>query len=309
MGLILYLTYFELFTRDKIINNPYNRRLRETEEKVVRGTIYDRNKVILANSVVNENNKQERIYPFDSLYSHVIGYSSQVYGKSLIEAQYNDFLLGKSEFSAVFDLKNKITGTQSSGNNIFLTIDHNLQLKASELLGDRKGAVVAIKPDTGEILALLSKPDFNANDVYLKQNWNKLVESEEHTLLPRATLGLYAPGSTYKTLISAAALEKGLGNQTFNDEGKITVDGKVISNFGGEAHGKLTLKDALKVSSNSVFSQIGLDLGENALKDIAQRAGFSRDIPFDIPVSQSEFPYKVMSKADMASSAIGQGKI
>jgi peptidoglycan glycosyltransferase len=303
LGLITYLTYFELFTKDLILNNSYNRRLRESEDKIMRGTIYDRNNVILANSVVKDS-KQERKYPFSSLYSHVIGYSSSIYGKSLLEAQYNNYLLGKNSSNKVFEIKNKIVGNSLKGNDIYISIDNTLQQTASELMGENRGAIVAINPKTGEVLAIVSKPDYDPNDNILRQNWNRIVESIDHTFLSRATLGLYAPGSTYKVLISGLAIEKGLTKETYEDNGKTIIDGRIISNYGGKSYGKLTLREALTFSSNSVFSILGVLLGE-----LAQKALFNQEIPFDLPLCQSQFPYKTMSKADLAVSAIGQGKI
>jgi penicillin-binding protein A len=308
LSLIMYLTYFEVFTKDKIVSNSYNQRLRESESKVLRGSIFDRSGQLLAKSEVT-NGKQVRNYPYGPLYSQIIGYNSRTYGKSLIEASYNDYLLGKSEFNTVFDIKDKLTGTQKSGNNLNLTIDHSLQLLASKLLGDRKGAVVAINPRTGEILAMVSKPDYNPNDQALTENWVKLVESQDYPFLPRATQGLYTPGSTYKVVIGAAAIENGMAQRKFQDDGSVVIDGRKFTNFGGEVNGNIDLKAAFALSSNVAFSQVGVDLGEDKLRDISERMGVGKKIDFDIPLNESVFPYKKMSKTDMAAVGIGQGKM
>ncbi|HHV98802.1 MAG TPA: penicillin-binding protein 2 [Clostridiaceae bacterium] len=307
-SLVAYLTYFELFQKNKIINNSYNRRQFEMEEKTLRGSILDRNGTVLAESEFS-GEKQVRKYPYGSIYSHVIGYSSRKYGKSLIEAKYNDYLLGVNESSTVFNLRDKLSGGTKEGNNIYLSIDHELQTLANELMKNKKGAVVALDPKTGEILAMISKPDFDPNEQKLEENWKSMVESEEAPFLTRATQGLYTPGSTFKVLTVASALENGMENNTYKDSGSVVIDGKEISNFGGKAYGEINLKTALAVSSNTVFASIGVELGEENLRSISERAGIGEKLPFDIPVSKSVFQYKNMSKTDMAAVGMGQGKI
>jgi len=307
-SLVAYLTYFELFQKNKIINNSYNRRQFEMEEKTLRGSILDRNGTVLAESEFSDE-KQVRKYPYGAMYSHVIGYSSRKYGKSLIESRFNDYLLGVNDSSTVFNLRDKLAGGTKEGNNIYLTIDHQLQALANELMKDKKGAVVALDPKTGEILAMISKPDFDPNEQKLEENWNSMVESKEAPFLPRATQGLYTPGSTFKVLTVASALENGMENNTYKDKGSIVIDGKEISNYGGKAYGEINLKTALAVSSNTVFASIGVELGGENLRGISERAGIGEKIPFDISVSKSVFQYKEMSKTDMAAVGMGQGKI
>jgi len=308
LSIIGYLTYFEIQMKDKIMTNAFNRRQWEQEDNTLRGSIYDRNGTVLAKSEI-KNEKQERIYPYGSLYSHVIGYNSRTYGKSLLELSYNKQLLDIDDFIDVFDLKNRFTASQKTGNDLHLSIDHNLQVQAEKLLGKRNGAVVVMNPKTGEVLAMVSKPDFNPNADSLAANWTSMVESQEHPFLPRATQGLYTPGSTFKVVTSILAIENGMDIQTFNDPGKIIIDGKEISNTSQKAHGDIDLTKALSVSSNVVFSKLGVDLGYKNLKEIADRIGMQSDIPFDIPVNKSLFPYKEMSDTDAAAVGIGQGKL
>jgi peptidoglycan glycosyltransferase len=306
--LIGYITYFELFGKENIMASSYNRRQWAREDKVLRGTIFDRKGVALAQSEM-AGEKQIRSYPFGALYSHVIGYNSVSYGKTQLESKYNDQLSNINPLNPVTDLRDKITGTKSVGNNLYLTLDHQLGKRASELLGNRNGAVVALQPQTGEVLALVSKPDFDPNNESLNENWSELIESEENPLLPRATQGLYVPGSTFKVAVSLKALETGLAMENFNDQGSVIIDGKKIGNHGGTAHGILDLERALAVSSNTYFASLGVELGEGHLEDLAQEVGLGKSIPFDIPVSTSRFSYQSMSETDQAAVAIGQGKI
>lgn len=308
LSLIGYLTYFELFEKEKIITNSYNQRQWEREDNTLRGEILDRNGKVLAQSKLN-GDKPERIYPYGRLYSQVIGYNSRSYGKTLLEAKFNKQLLNINEFTPVLDIKDKVTGEKKVGNNLYLTIDHSLQVRANKLLNGKNGAIVAMDPKTGAILAMVSKPDFDPNNKALQANWTELVEAENDPLLPRATRGLYAPGSIFKTAITLAAIKNGLGDETFEDDGTIIIGGKKIANFGGKAYGSIGIKDALAVSSNVAFSQLGVKLGEDKLKEMAKNIGMNRDIPFDISLESSRFPYSSMDSTDMAAVGIGQGKI
>lgn len=306
--LVGYLTYIQLFKSEELTQNVYNKRLYQADENTVRGKILDCNGVELAFNE-EKGDTQQRIYPFKTLYSHVIGYNSKIYGKSLIEASYNSYLLGIDEYTKVVGLFKMPNSDKIVGNNISLTIDHEIQQLGAEMLGDRLGAVVAINPKTGEVLALVSKPDFDVNEEELTKNWKGMTESQNAPFLSRATQGLYAPGSTFKIITAAAAIEEGLDGEKIIDKGIVNIDGKEISNSGQKANGEVDLETAFVVSSNVVFAQLGVSLGQEKLKDIASRVGFGENIPFDISVSKSRFEYEQMGETDMAAAAIGQGKI
>ncbi|HHV30103.1 peptidoglycan D,D-transpeptidase FtsI family protein [Acetivibrio mesophilus] len=303
-----YLTYIQLFRSRDFMANTYNRRQYKIEENTSRGNIYDRNGVLLAYSKL-EGEEQERIYPYGALYSQVIGYSSKVYGKSQIEAAYNNELLGIDDLSQVFGMVSGSNYPTRKGNNLYLTIDHKLQALGGELLNGRKGAVVAMDPKTGEILALVSSPNFDPGAKKLEENWQSMVESEDAPFLCRAAQGLYAPGSTFKILITAAAIENGMENEVFEDNGSIIIDEREIRNSESKAYGKIDLKKALALSSNVVYAHLGTELGMGSFMDITNRTGFEKEIPFDIPMSKSRFPYESMDKTDLAEAAIGQGKV
>lgn len=302
-----YLTYIQLFNSREYMGNAYNRRQFAIEESTVRGKITDKNGVVLAHS--QESNTNERTYPHGSIYSQVIGYSSKVYGKSLLESSFNSYLLGIDQQTTVFGIINKTSKKDRKGNDLCLTIDHKLQSYAYSLLEGKKGAVVAMNPKTGEILAIVSKPDFNPNSSVLSQNWDNMVDSEDSPFVPRATFGLYPPGSTFKAIIASKAIEAGMEDMKFDDKGSVTIDGKVIRNYGGNANGELDFKKAFAVSSNVAFARIGVSLGENKLKSMAEEIWMDREIPFDINVNKSRFKYDKMSQNDMAAVAMGQGKI
>ena len=307
--LIVYLTYFKLTTSDRIVSNSYNRRNWEKENNIIRGSITDRNGVVVAKSV-KKDGKNERVYPFNELYSHIVGYNSKAYGRTLLEATYNNYLLGNTGVGAAFNFTQN-GQSDNTGDSLVLTIDNRLQQKAAALMEGKQGAVVAMNPATGEILAMVSKPDFNPNSSSLSENWQELAESDQHPFFPRATQGLYAPGSTFKIITTAAAIKAGLRDFTFKDSGAVTIDGKIFSNSGGKAHGTLDLKKAFAVSSNVFFAKLGVETGDDRIRGEAESMGMNRDIPFDISLKKSVFPSGGLgtSKADVAAEAIGQGKV
>jgi peptidoglycan glycosyltransferase len=156
----------------------------------------------------------------------------------------------------------------------------------------------------------VSVPDYNPNEKSLEDNWQDLVESQNHSLLPRATQGLYAPGSTFKVVTSALAFENGMEDFKIKDNGSVVIDGKTFNNENNKANGNIGLAKALAVSSNVFYSQLGIKLGGGVLKDMADRLGIGKVNNFDIPISRSIFPNKdQMGKTDIASLAIGQGKM
>ena len=300
LALIGYLTYWTLFNAQAVAENPYNLRNVADENAVLRGNIYDRNGVVLASSKINSDGTQTRNYPFGALYSGVIGYNSPIYGKSGLEKSYNNDLLGKGN----------ILGLQpTQGNALYLTIDNNLQQIAQAQLGQRKGAVVAINPQTGEILALADYPNFDPNEIQLENSWQDLVENQDSPFLNRALNGLYQPGSTFKIITTAAILANGGGNETFKDTGSTNIDGKVFTNYHSESYGNVDLAKAFAMSSNVAFCTWGSEVGGTNLRNMAMNFGFEGSMDIGIPVTSSSFPQKSMSLADVAAASIGQWNI
>ncbi|QXM06398.1 peptidoglycan D,D-transpeptidase FtsI family protein [Crassaminicella indica] len=305
ISLVVYLSYFEVFQASKIVSNNYNKRQWINEEYVLRGVIADRNGKTLAYSEKKENN-QIRKYPYGRVYSHIIGYSFKEYGKAGLESSYNNELLNIKE-NPIQEITEKIIGTNEKGNNLILTIDHELQSYAERKLRGKKGAIVLMNPKTGEIYAMVSKPDFDPS--IIKNQWNEIIEDKNSPLLNRATMGLYTPGSIFKTITATAALENKNVEKTFDCKGSINIDGYILKDYKGIAHGRLDMKRALEVSCNVFFSQAGLQLGEEKLRNVAEKYMFNKYIPFDLKVKKSRFPKGSMTRPELGASAIGQGKI
>ncbi len=297
LALITYLLWFNMFKAGDISTNSYNKRQWESEQSVKRGDIYSSDGVLLAETEI-DGDARIRKYPRGRLYSHVIGYYSQVYGKSQLEMSRDDELLGKGNISISL-------GELRYGNNLNLTIIDELQEYAYEQLDGRNGAIVAMEPTTGQILAMVSLPDYNPEKI--EDNWADMMEDESSPFLARATQGLYPPGSTYKIVTGAAAYDNGLTEETFDDNGKFEKGDVTVYNYGKEQHGHIGVKEAFELSSNYAFCTLGYEMGADRVKVEAEKFGVNRSFDFDIPVSQSQIQYKRMSDLDAALVSIGQG--
>ncbi len=302
---ILYMSYFQIFMAEGIKENAYNKRLWLNEEKVVRGSIYDSEGRLLAYSE-NIDGVTERKYMYDRLYSHIIGYSSREYGKSGIEKSWNSYLIGANEKSPVSELI-ELINPGGVGNNIYLTINTNLQAQAYEALSGKKGSIIIMSPKTGEILAMVSLPDFNVNN--LSKDWQSISEDSGSPLFNRATQGLYPPGSVFKIVTATALLRDSKETDTFICEGKIVFDGKEFRDYDGKSHGKLDLTEAFAVSCNTYFTMKAVELGQAKLLPVAKEYYFNRKFDFDLETSRSEFPETNLSTTELAAAGIGQGKV
>lgn len=285
--------------------SSYNKRLWINEEKILRGSIIDRNGRILAYSEKN-GETYNRVYNYGNLYSHIIGYSYRDYGKSNLELHYNNVLLNISESAALNELRNLVE-PNSEGNTLVLTLDHHLQEYSRNLLKGKKGAIVAMNPETGEIYAMVSLPDFNPTT--LREDWVNIVEDENSPLLNRAVSGLYQPGSTFKVVTTAALLENNISFSEYECTGSTTIDGYPLQDYAGKGHGTIDLEGALVYSCNPYFAEAAVELGIDKFSEVAEKFMLNREIPFDLPVKKSSFPQKGIGKTDIAAASIGQGKV
>lgn len=317
MGLIMYITYFEMVEGPKVAANSHNQRLWVQRNKILRGTIYDRNMTALSKSERVNEMTQKRDYLGKEAFAQVLGYVDQKYNLTGIEKEYDSELMySEPDLPNLFNFTKSKKSDEKFGHSLKTTLSSAIQQKAYDLLGDNKGAVVAINPKTGEILAMVSKPSYDPN--YLDENWAKLNADTVNTpLLNRAVQGLYPPGSTFKTITAISSLQNigGIMNRTFNDTGRLYFNSKdSLSNFDGEVLGQLTFKNAYVYSSNFVFGTLGMELGNDKLKSTAESFYFNQKIPISgVPSdyeSASKFPtYKSYEKGNLAQSAIGQAGV
>ncbi|MEG2441234.1 MAG: penicillin-binding transpeptidase domain-containing protein [Acetivibrio sp.] len=306
-GLLFYFGYFIQIDSSNVINNPYNKRQDLLAERVVRGKILGNKGEILAETKTDKEGKEYRFYPYENMFCHVVGRFSN--GKSGVELSENINLLTSSE-NPLLAILNEIQGNKNKGDNVVTTLDVTLQKIAYEALGNRKGAVVALEPETGKILAMVSKSDYNPNTV--SSNWNTLVEdsSGNSPLLNRGTQGLYPPGSTFKII---TALEYIRENKEYQDyrytcKGSDTFEGVKINCYNNKIHGKEDLIKSFGKSCNASFSNIGMHLNVKSFRNLCESFLFNGDLPTDIPHSKSSFVLdKNSEKKEMPQTAIGQG--
>lgn len=311
VALISYITYFYMFNSEKAVSSTFNSRLWAERNKVLRGTIYDKDMKALTKSTKIDAVSQKQQYLQGEVFAHALGYMNPVYGLSGLEKKYDEELMGRNTGVSKYLFFSKDT-EEKVGNGLRTTLDSKLQMKAFELLGDKRGAVVAINPKTGEILAMVSKPSYDPNN--LNKNWKDIVENKQVPLLNRAVSGLYPPGSVFKTITAISALENlpSIYDKTFNDEGKLVFNEREsLKNYDGEVLGNIDFKTAFVHSSNVVFGTLGIDLGNKALKETAEKFYFNRDTPsIGLTIDNSRFPsYKSNEKGNIAQSAIGQSAV
>ena len=300
----LYLLYFSLFKAKKVADNSYNQRLTQDADRIVRGKIYDRNGEVLASNNTDENGNPVRFYAYPRIYSHILGYSSKKYGKTGLERTLNKTLLG-IEDTPISEIMGWIENN-SVGNDVALTIDTNAQMTTYNLLEGHIGAAVAMNPQTGEIYAMASRPTFNPND--LENEWETYLEDESAPLLPRATQGLYTPGSVFKIITATAVAEDPSIDETYTDTGELVVEGYTIRNYNEKSYGDVDLTDAIANSINTYFGQKALDLGGTKMDAVCKRFGFGAEIPFELPIASSVSGFSSSSqKIDIAQGGYGQG--
>lgn len=300
-GVVLYFTYFQIFKSSELANASTNPRTFSREQSVKRGSIYDRNGVCLVESEMTEDG-QKRVHHYESLYAQLIGYSHPRYQRSLLEASFNSYILGGAEA----DFVETLLGTEDEeGSDLYLTIDHSLQEKAADLLGGKKGAIVALDPITGEVLSMVSNPTYNPNT--LSEDYEKLSETSG-MFYPRATQWNYAPGSVFKIITAAAAIENGLDGTVYEDNEPLYIDGHPIYNYGKKQYGTLDLETAFAKSSNTYFAHLADLLGAEKLRKTAENFGFNTEIPFDIPFRESKTLLGSPGKAEVAAVGFGQGQ-
>ena len=284
MGIIAYLTYFNVAVAEKIKDDNTNKRVRIEEVNVIRGNICDSSGNVLVYSEKDKSGKQIRKYKNGPAYADITGYLSYVYGKTGIEDVYNDELLGKTfNYNAVAaffrTLKEEFADNDKKGGNVCLTINSKTQEAGYKEFGNDKGAAAAIDPSTGEVIALISKPAFDPQNI--DKNFSTYKDDKEGTpFVNRAVQGYYPPGSVFKIVTAASALENidGIENQSFNCTGKLKIGNYILTEQGGAVHGKVNISRAFRLSCNYTFGTIGMKLGYDTLEKTAEKFMFNQKI-------------------------------
>jgi peptidoglycan glycosyltransferase len=316
--LLLNANYLQVVRADALHHDSNNPRLIAEEYSRERGPILVAGKPVASSRETNDRLKYLRQYSDGKLYAPATGFYSLVYGASGIEQEDNSVLAGTDDSLFVRRIIDLLTGAAPKGGSVALTLNPKAQKAAYQGLAGRRGAVVAIDPGTGAILALVSSPSYDPNllsshsPADIRRSYNRLDAAKARPMLNRALRQTYPPGSTFKIVTSAAALESGkftpdteVDNAPQLDLPQTDVD---LPNYDGlpcNAAGRATLTDALKRSCNAAFGKVGLDLGDDALRAQAEKFGFNEAVEVPMRSVASRFP-EDPNPPQTAQSAIGQ---
>ncbi|AZI56942.1 penicillin-binding protein 2 [Nakamurella antarctica] len=338
VALLLNITYIQLVKSDAYRTDPNNRRILYEESSRQRGLITATQGVVLARSDASDDSyRYQRSYPGGPAFTDLTGYYSLRYSPTGIESAQNDLLAGESADLLADRVGDFLTGRDPRGGNVELTVLPEVQQRAYDLLTAKglTGSVVALNPQTGAILAMVSTPGYDAtplashNDATQRTAYNDLLNIETtgapSPLINRATSALYPPGSTFKLVVTAAALSQGYTPETpLTGVARITLpgtEGATLSNFGGETCGNsggqdVTMTTALAYSCNTAYADLAVSIGADALKRQAAALGVN-DESYNIGLPNGDrvaggLPVKgsgvgpIVDDAALAQTGIGQ---
>jgi penicillin-binding protein A len=322
MALLLNINYVQFVNADNLAAHSGNTRVQEAEFSRERGPILVADDTVAVSRPVDDRYEFLRRYPKPKVYAPVTGFYSYLFGSSGIELTQNDILSGQDPRLFVNRVIDLVTSQEPQGGSVLLTLDRAAQQAAYRglvnLPGNGKGAVVAMRPDTGEILAMASLPSYNPNRLAThdfdksEKAWEQLNSAPGEPMFNRATQGIYPPGSTFKLVTASAALESGKYTPDTSVTGTAVLDLPLTTsnmvNEGGGSCGAdtITLRQALAVSCNTAFASVGMDVGGKKLREQAERYGFGQDLLDDLTGdAESAFPRK-LDAPQTAFSAIGQ---
>lgn len=301
-----YYSYFVVVQGKSYINNSYNKRQDLLANYIIRGKILSADQQILAQTISVEDGEDVRVYPYNRVFSHVVGRVD--HGKTGIE-QSESFSLLTSNENPISQFINTLSGKKNEGDNVVTTLNAKLQQAAYDALGDHQGAVVVLEPSTGKVLAMVSKPDYDPNTV--NRDWEKLSTDSNSPLLNRATQGLYAPGSTFKILTTLEYIRE---NPNYEDyeyscKSEDEFNQVTIHCAGGITHGTQDLEESFANSCNTSYANLGSTLDMNRFHELCTSMYFNTTLPIDLKTSQSSFVLNANSDlVDYAQTVIGLGK-
>ncbi|MFJ9633396.1 penicillin-binding transpeptidase domain-containing protein [Streptomyces sp. NPDC101175] len=314
-ALLVNATRVQVFRSGTYDDNPANRRQTIARYDQPRGAILVGGRPVTGSRDSGEQLRYERTYKDGPLYAPVTGFASQEYGTTFLEHSEDGILSGSDETLSPFPLWNDLTRAQNPGGNVVTTLDPAAQKAAYDGLGTRTGAVAAIEPSTGRVLALVSTPSYDpgvlsGNGRTANRGWARLNADPDKPMLNRAVRQTYPPGSTFKVVTAAAALDAGVVTDldaATRSPDPYTLPGTstTLTNE-GDGCADAPLRSAFEWSCNTVFAKLGVDVGVRNMSGTAEAFGFN-DTGVRIPfaVSPSTFDTSV-DKAQLALSSIGQ---
>lgn len=316
--LVGFTSWWAVLDANNLKDQRVNKRPLFAAQQIKRGRILADDGSVIARSVRQgrgASSQYVRRYPLGGLWGHPVGYSFAEQGNSEFEQFHNRELLGEdNEFSSIFD---QLRGQKQVGHDVFTNLDPAAQQTAFDGLAGRPGAVVAMEPKTGRIRVLVSQPPFDPNRI--PEDLAQLNRDPGSPLLNRGTQGQYPPGSTFKLVTAAAALDSGriTPDTTIEAPASITVQGQPLANADGSSYGSINVTTALTNSVNTFFAKLGRKVGEQTLFEYMQRFGFGSKPQIDLPRDQLSTsgvfsegkPLTTGEGVDVARIAIGQERL
>ena len=319
VALIVNLTWIMGVRADWYRERPENKRSIAQEMKIERGDIVGYDGTVLAGTE-RRSGYYYRDYPNGTLAPQLLGYDSVRYGRSGIEAQFNDELTGQASDLGVQNWVDKVLGRRPQGADLKLTIVPAVQRIAQSELQGQKGAIVALDPTTGALIASASAPTYDP--ARLEGRWSALSKDSGAPLLNRPTQGLYVPGSSFKVVTASGGLDTGkvTPDTDFVDTGTYVVFGGKVTNYGGSVYGPNDFTLAMTLSINTTFAKVGNLLGRRRLISAAEKYGFYQTPPLELPegevVPSGRYgkkgllaPGAFMDPLDVAWAACGQERV
>lgn len=303
------ITYIQVIKASEYQDMPSNNHTINKARFIKRGSIITADGLTLAESVQQADGTYARSYPNGNLAAHVVGYYSQQYGTMGIENTQNDTLTGSKDYSSWQNALNSLAGISEPGNSVQLTIDSRIQRAAEQALAGRVGAIVALDPRSGAVLAWASAPTFDNTNIQAAIETANASGGADTSMYDRATLALYTPGSTFKVLTLASALENGLAtlDTTYDSPGRMEIGGADVVSIGERGHGKISLAKAFALSSNTVFGQVADGLGAEKLVATARVFGYGQQLGLDFTTAASVMPNpEEMTEWELAWAGAGQ---
>jgi penicillin-binding protein A len=317
-GLVAQTSRWTVFEAEALRDNRLNARELLEEQRIHRGPIRARGGEVIARSVEGKGKTWSRRYPLGELFAHPVGYSFIDIGRYELEESRNDELSGERD--DVGSIVDQLSGREREGDEVRTALDVDAQRLAFELLGDNRGGVVAIEPETGRIRVMASKPSFDPDALRRRGAFEKLSAAQGSPLLNRTTAGRYPPGSTFKVVTAVAAIDSGkfTKDSVLDGSSPKTISGAPLNNFGNADYGPIPLTTALTKSVNTVWAQVGVDIGAETMQRYMERLGFYDRVEVDLPPGQrgrsgvykrSGLEQMTDDSVDVGRVAIGQGDL
>lgn len=306
-GLGAYFSYSVYFYGGRWFASAYNPRIAEQKQQVIAGDITDRAGLVLATTVSDGTRAYPQGQDTRQAVSHVVGDSGGIIANGA-ETFMASYLLGFQ--TGVWERVQQLFSDEPTrGDNVQLTIDASLSTYAASLIKRYKGgAVVVLNYETGEILCSTSYPDFDPRTIKAEVTG----DDDNGQYLNRVTQAQYLPGSTFKIVTMAAALDnlEDVTSRQFLCAGTMPVDKSTITEASSQVHGAVSVKDAFAVSCNTAFASLSLELGYQKISQTASSFGFGDNFLFrDMVVYNSQYPTSDQTLDDLAWSGVGQGRV